>query len=379
MTAPAAHLAPGDGVAGGKAPAGRPRATQGTARRGRHHRRTARPGHVVGGADGLGKSRQARARRRRRRALGGPQPGQDLGHAGHAAPAAVGRVRPVAGRPEHLSPLPEALLVESIRPDARGPRQVGRGHLRRPRWPPAHPGGAGRRGGRAVRRREPGRQDGRQLGVDHQAGRVPGTALLRAQSGTEHHLRPARPVDRHLVGRRPRGGHHRAAAPVPRHQRPRHQGGDRPLVGDHAGDGHPLPHAPGRRGDRRGRRGHRGVDADRRRGQGGQGGQDQGQAREDREPAPRLRPVRDRLHQGGRQPAARRLPEEGLPAAGLDLAGAPRRRAHGRRVAPRAQGRPRGGDDRAVRRRPAVGAKGAEKEAADLGRFLDADAEVTWA
>ena len=27
--------------------------------------------------------------------------------------------------------------------------------------------------------------------------------------------------------------------PVPRHQRPRHQGGDRPLVGDHAGDGHP--------------------------------------------------------------------------------------------------------------------------------------------
>ena len=59
------------------------------------------------------------------------------------------------------------------------------------------------------------------------------------------------------------------SAAVPRHQRPGYQGGGRPLVGHHAGDGHPLPQAPGRRGGRRRRRRHRGVDADRRGGQGG--------------------------------------------------------------------------------------------------------------
>ena len=62
-------------------------------------------------------------------------------------------VRAVAGRPEHVPPLPQAGLVEGLRDLPGGARADDRGRGQGPRREGPHPGGAGRRGGR----RSPGR------------------------------------------------------------------------------------------------------------------------------------------------------------------------------------------------------------------------------
>src|SRR4029450_11009086 len=83
------------------------------------------------------------------RPVGGPEPGQDLGHAGHPAPAARGRVPDVAGSPVHQAPVGGQVVAAGLRGQ---PARAGAAPRRRGRGPgraPADPRGAGRPGRRA--------------------------------------------------------------------------------------------------------------------------------------------------------------------------------------------------------------------------------------
>ena len=146
-----AHVGPGPGLAAGPAAtrAGRAAVPGRRGRAGRSPGRRADPGRVLG-RPGAGRPRCAPASTSTP-AVEGPVPAQDVGHAGHAAPAARGRVADLDRGDAHPRVAHHAGVGEVPRHHEGRARRRDRGHPRGAGRRPAHPRRAGRPRGRASR------------------------------------------------------------------------------------------------------------------------------------------------------------------------------------------------------------------------------------
>ena len=293
-------------------------------------RRPARAGDVGGRIDRRGAGGRDHPRHDPYRAVAGSDPGQDLGHARHAAPVARPRVRPVYRRAAEQGQLPQRSLAEIPRPPV--PGRYRRHHRRRAdgaRRALPDAGATGRRGRRA---RGTAAQCARghavRLGVAAETGGLPGLPLLRPQPGPGRHLRPPRPVAGHTVaGNGPHRGAARDHPALPGDLRPGHARRFRPLVGRaRRGDPRHLRGADPRTGAGRSGRGQslgaaRHRRADRRNGRSAHGA-----------PAATVRPLRLRRPEPSSPVLRRAAQRPHLPHRRLDLGDGDRRGAHRRRL-----------------------------------------------